>query len=179
MTAAPLIGIAAAVGWLLRSGLLLLPPDTARTLGFTPGTLAALAIVLTLLLIPAVWAVYARWRDQLAGLWTIAAAAAIGGLVITALGDLLALTGGADWSGFGTAAAAFGVIVTGAAQQAQAFAWWQRKREPPWIGHALAGLGLLVIPLIVVPAIAGLVYGAVWIALLVKVSDEREVESAK
>lgn len=157
-------GLVGGVGWLLRSILLLLPAETATAWGFSPAALSALAIALHLLLIAAVVGVYAACRDRFSMLWTLAAGAAVVGLAITVLGGLLELAG-EDWAGLGVAAGAFGVIVSGAAYQALGFAWWQRKTHPTWVGWAFSILGLLVIPLIVIPPIAGLVYGAVWAVL--------------
>ncbi|MGQ9909550.1 MAG: hypothetical protein ACUVS2_12010 [Candidatus Flexifilum sp.] len=157
---APLSALIAGIGWIGRALVLLLPPEIS---GFTPAALDALAVILFALLLPGVYALYRAFAAA-GRLWLIAGIALALGLAGAALGFALGLPG-PDWAGLGAFLTAFGVITAGAAHQAQGFALWRRGAAPGWILLSLSILGLLLIPLIVIPALAGIAYGALWSAL--------------
>lgn len=158
----PLSALIAGIGWIGRGIVLLLPPGS---LGFTPAALDALAAILFALLLPGVYALYRAFAPA-GRLWLIASIALAVGLAGAASGFALGLAG-ADWSGMGTFLIAFGVITAGAAHQAQGFALWRWGGAPGCIMFSLSLLGVLLIPLIVIPALAGIACGALWSALAV------------
>lgn len=157
---APLSALIAGIGWIGRALGLLLPPELS---GFTPAALDALAVILFVLLLPGVHALY-RAFTATGRLWLIATAALALGLTSAALGLALGLAG-PDWTGLSAFLTAFGVITAGAAHQAQGFALWRRGAAPGWVILSLSILGVLLIPLIVIPALAGIGYGALWSAV--------------
>lgn len=167
-----LAALVAGIGWIARSIALLLPPGS---FGFTAAALDALAVILLLLLLPGVFALYRAFVGA-GKLWLVASAALAAGLALSALGFTLTLVGG-EWAGMGTFLTAFGTITSGAAHQAQGFALWRRGTQPGWVAISLSVLGLLVIPLIVIPALAGIVYGAIWSALGVRLSAPQVTEN--
>lgn len=167
-----LAALIAGIGWIARSMALLLPPGS---FGFTPAALDTLAVILLLLLLPGVFALYRAFVGA-GKLWLVACAALAAGLALSALGFTLTVIGG-DWAGMGTFLTAFGTITSGAAHQAQGFALWRRGMQPGWVAISLSVLGLLVIPLIVIPALAGIIYGVIWSALAVRLSAPMETEN--